>query len=364
MASGFNRRQSRGFTLIELLVVIAIIAVLIGLLLPAVQKVREAANRVTCSNNLKQMGLAVHNYTDTLGAVPQIWSQNYSGPGRANPRSTASMFYFILPYIEQKAVMDWGSSLTNGLVPLSLKYSGAAANDKLIKIYLCPSDPTNPSNIDDRGESYVPNYTGSQFTNAIDPTIIGVTGFCYAGNVLVFDPNPLECIENSAISTCTSSGETGRPKSSLVTAMPDGLSNTIIFAHRYKVCSSTIYGTTRNPWWGNPRNTGGVKQTPGFGWGDYSRAHPGPDNPSYLVITSGASFSSGTYAGAPGTGIPFQTTPAADTCQQNVTQSPHTSVTMVGLGDGSVRSVSPSIATQTWYNACHPYDGTALGSDW
>src|ERR1700674_4497550 len=98
----FSTRQ--GFTLIELLVVIAIIAILVSLLLPAVQKVREAANRMKCSNNLKQLGLAVHNYAGTYNAtLPPLHVQHSTGTP-AYPYGGLFWHSMLLPYIEQNAV--------------------------------------------------------------------------------------------------------------------------------------------------------------------------------------------------------------------------------------------------------------------
>ena len=127
-------RKSAGFTLIELLVVIAIIAILIGLLLPAVQKVREAAARSKCSNNLKQLGLAFHMYQDSNGALPTGWVTSNT----VMPSPGWSWAIIILPYVEQ-------GPLYNQINPDVAIPGGAPTANALLQtplsVYRCPSDP-------------------------------------------------------------------------------------------------------------------------------------------------------------------------------------------------------------------------------
>ncbi len=149
-----NRNRSRGFTLIELLVVIAIIAILIALLLPAVQQAREAARRTQCKNNLKQIGLGLHNYHDTHRVFP------YGGSGDANYNwgagaSTGHGIYnwrgFILPFIDQAPLYNamasgmgtWNVSQAPGTPPAGYATTASAlpAVKQVLEVYQCPSDP-------------------------------------------------------------------------------------------------------------------------------------------------------------------------------------------------------------------------------
>jgi prepilin-type N-terminal cleavage/methylation domain-containing protein/prepilin-type processing-associated H-X9-DG protein len=146
-------RRRSGFTLIELLVVIAIIAVLLGLLLPAVQKVRAAANRIECTNNLKQIGLALHNYHDVNRALP---------PGR--DAMAFSTHTYLLPFIEQ----DNCFAMTNFTMPWTDSMNDCPRTNP-VKIFNCPADPVSQLPSDWAGTNYRANQ-GSGILWGLPPT--------------------------------------------------------------------------------------------------------------------------------------------------------------------------------------------------
>ncbi len=136
-----------GFTLIELLVVISIIAILVALLLPAVQKVREAASRSQCQNNLKQIALACHNYHDIAKSLPQSWYGNVGAGTTPYGATSASWSWLVslLPYIDQENIYrmaNMGATL-NGVpqTPLTVQFNGAYVISQPLPIFRCPSDP-------------------------------------------------------------------------------------------------------------------------------------------------------------------------------------------------------------------------------
>jgi prepilin-type N-terminal cleavage/methylation domain-containing protein/prepilin-type processing-associated H-X9-DG protein len=152
----------RAFTLIELLVVIAIIAILIGLLLPAVQKVREAAARIKCANNLKQIGLAMHSYMDANNGLPPNGNYIYNGSGITTTNAWSAMSR-ILPYIEQENLFR--------NIDFSIGYgTQIGVSSKRVATYICPSEVNDKGNGTDPvygNKHWVINYTVNEGTWAV-----------------------------------------------------------------------------------------------------------------------------------------------------------------------------------------------------
>jgi prepilin-type N-terminal cleavage/methylation domain-containing protein/prepilin-type processing-associated H-X9-DG protein len=335
-----DRSGRRGFTLIELLVVIAIIGILIGLLLPAVQKIRDSAAKAQCTNNLKQIGLALHSYHDTQGSFPPGYLD-----GNTNPNSTPDndvgpgwgWASFLLPYVEQQNVCNQiHFSVTVGVG------SNAAISQLPLKVYLCPADGTQETIIIYDSTFTVPvvmlahgNYVGC---NGWEECFNGAGGNPQAGSGTDGDPGGL--------------GQAGvgvfwRNSRNRVASVTDGLSNTIFVGERCGAHSPTTwtgaYPGGRCPAW--------MSTQP---WTAPYTPPPGPpyDNADFgeaLVLAHG------NFTHLPNADNPFY--------DPDTFWSMHTGGANFLFGDGSVHFLASSIDGWTYTTLC-TISGGEVGTNW
>jgi len=294
------RHRRGGFTLIELLVVIAIIAILIALLVPAVQKVREAAARTTCTNNLKQIGLAIHNYAGTYaGVLPPLLEF------KAGPQGFQTFFTSLYPYIEQDNLYRQGLNRT---------YGWSTIESAVVKSLQCPSDSSLSAS--------------------------GLTPWGYAAASYA----PFYQMFGTVSTTNNPNAWPGQISQFKLGNIPDGTSNQVGVSERWADpgcgwANSAVY-QPQGGWWGwNSQGAllGLWSLTEGYGYpgiqfnlrpgGGCNYSAIGP-NPHPYLVNSGHS------------------------------------VAMIGLMDGSVRPVAPGLSIATWQGVCQPADGAALGADW
>ncbi len=220
----FLSRTRKAFTLIELLVVIAIIAILIGLLLPAVQKVRAAANKATCSNNLKQIGLALHNYEGNIGQLPVGGSSDAPPVGTGGDWNWGSAWtVWLLPYIEQDNL--FGRFTFPGGSGWGFAGNYNNASNVSIKTYLCPASP-------------VPKTAPAPFagSNVSSNHYVGISG-AVPGLIPGFNEARVSYPNASNPNCCTggilSGGGTLFPGSQVVlSTIADGTSNTMLVSEQ------------------------------------------------------------------------------------------------------------------------------------
>jgi prepilin-type N-terminal cleavage/methylation domain-containing protein/prepilin-type processing-associated H-X9-DG protein len=338
-----NNRLARGFTLIELLVVIAIIAVLIALLLPAVQAAREAARRAQCINNLKQIGLALHNYNTSNDALPpaKIYSGScwYSNGFKGSVLNT-TMFTMILAYMDQIPMYNaynfsqasandgWESSMLDGGPPNTNVVGNAYVNTtivgSLVATYWCPSD--------------------------IQPQAVSLTGVTYDGQDAMRS-NYLASVGPYYDYYCPGGHNTWSPNPSLrgafcndlstnFGAITDGLSNTFLAGESLN--GTEHYSSNYGPYWGAGIHTSthGVIYSPTQG-GFLAFAPNGQSGVLYPNATSAQKKAP--YAW--------------------VFSSPHPGGLNMLMGDGAVRFIKNSIGYSTWWSLATISGGEIISAD-
>ncbi len=307
-----NGRRS-GFTLIELLVVIAIIAILIALLLPAVQQAREAARRTQCRNNLKQIGLALHNYHDTYNIFPPgALAMSHAGvpykPGDAEPNRTAvagswGWSTFLLPYIDQ-------APLYNALAPNGNNFplTPTALTMTILPAYLCPTDPS-----------------GNIVTSLAMGGTAGGLGHAKLSYPAIYGSTGVDYVQKSAITT---QGIFWYNSAVRIRDITDGTSNSLMLTER--IWDGGDSETRRGAIWAGKCPGASATGDPGNKYSNLVRAQNAPD---WLIK-----------------GL-----------NNNSAMSMHVGGVHFVLGDGSVRFLSQNTSGLTYQLLAQRADGQVLG---
>jgi prepilin-type N-terminal cleavage/methylation domain-containing protein len=299
--------RRRAFTLIELLVVIAIIALLIGLLLAAVQKTRQAAALASCRNHVKQIVLAAHHFEATHRRLPPL----VGGPGNSAvfAQIDGPTLLFLLPFVEQEGLYRSLFNPRDGIASALWEGNPAKPHAAVVPAFVCPADPSANG-----GRSlYLEEWSVA----------------CYGANGQVFGDSDAEGHHRG--------WDAGRRLGEI----PDGSSNTVLFAEKYANCATgSVHGGTL-----------------------WSTSLP-PYAPIFMSSATTLTGLGEAYVGNRETAR-FQFRPDPElSCDPYRAATAHGAGIVVGLGDGAVRVCAPGLSAQTWWQACAPNDGQALPADW
>jgi prepilin-type N-terminal cleavage/methylation domain-containing protein/prepilin-type processing-associated H-X9-DG protein len=350
--------RRRAFTLIELLVVIAIIGILIALLLPAVQKVREAANRMSCANNLKQLALAAQNYHDAYQTFPP-GLYHFISPGAPYPnrKMSVSVFTFLLPYVEQDnlyRIWDMQKPFLNVFVEGSpSQTSPDTRSAKVVKTYVCPSDKLseNPTYINpqpqgaDQSEGPAGYYAQTSYAGnagtfsyyAASHNYIRADGIFFITGPVSYPGNP--------------PGTPGLQNPVRIGQVTDGTSNTVLFGEKYH----------RDPNFDALPTTASCKEYDIKGWGawSWSGGHKGT---GHVLASSREPINYRVPDGASASDCP----PSADSLvnvkdkKLNAFGSGHPGGANFAMVDGSVTFIRESINKITLDRLCVRDDGEVI----